>query len=41
MAHWDHASRSQIEEFVAQLRGSDVRVELLRPSLDGPRRRAY
>ncbi|MGW0555963.1 SulP family inorganic anion transporter [Streptomyces sp. NPDC002926] len=31
VAHWDHACRSQVDEFVAQHRGSDVRVELLRP----------
>ncbi|MFF3457227.1 SulP family inorganic anion transporter [Streptomyces sp. NPDC002730] len=32
VAHWDHACRSQVDEFVAQHRGSDVRVELLRPN---------
>ncbi|MER5459929.1 SulP family inorganic anion transporter [Streptomyces sp. NPDC002668] len=31
VAHWDHACRSQVDEFVAQHRGSDVHVELLRP----------
>ncbi|MFF3325632.1 SulP family inorganic anion transporter [Streptomyces sp. NPDC002889] len=32
VAHWDHACRSQVDEFVAQHRSSDVRVELLRPN---------
>jgi MFS superfamily sulfate permease-like transporter len=32
VAHWDHACRSQVDEFVAQHRGLDVRVELLRPN---------
>lgn len=32
VAHWDHACRSQVDEFVAQHRDSDVRVELLRPN---------
>jgi MFS superfamily sulfate permease-like transporter len=33
VTHWDHACRSQVDEFVAQQRGSgEVRVELLRPN---------
>ncbi|MCX4821274.1 SulP family inorganic anion transporter [Streptomyces sp. NBC_01142] len=32
VAHWDHACRSQVDEFVTQHRGADVRVELLRPN---------
>ncbi|MGW2257403.1 SulP family inorganic anion transporter [Streptomyces sp. NPDC001780] len=34
VTHWDHACRSQVDEFVAQQRGTgEVRVELLRPNL--------
>ncbi|MEV7421119.1 SulP family inorganic anion transporter [Streptomyces sp. NPDC091212] len=33
VTHWDHACRSQVDEFVAQRRASgEVRVELLRPN---------
>ncbi|MEU0394617.1 SulP family inorganic anion transporter [Streptomyces sp. NPDC006208] len=32
VAHWDHACRSQVDEFVAKHRGADIRVELLRPN---------
>ncbi|MFE2938348.1 SulP family inorganic anion transporter [Streptomyces sp. NPDC059255] len=33
VTHWDHACRSQVDEFVAQQRGTgEVRVELLRPN---------
>ncbi|MFE3742622.1 SulP family inorganic anion transporter [Streptomyces sp. NPDC059134] len=38
VTHWDHACRSQVDEFVAQQRGTgEVRVELLRPNIpDAP-----
>jgi MFS superfamily sulfate permease-like transporter len=32
VAHWDHACRSQVDEFVAKHRSADIRVELLRPN---------
>ncbi|MFJ1745469.1 SulP family inorganic anion transporter [Streptomyces sp. NPDC088116] len=33
VTHWDHACRNQVDEFVAQHRGTgEVRVELLRPN---------
>ncbi|MEW1723149.1 SulP family inorganic anion transporter [Streptomyces sp. NPDC093109] len=36
VTHWDHACRSQVDEFVAQRRASGgIRVELLRPNEPG------
>ncbi|MFJ5104200.1 SulP family inorganic anion transporter [Streptomyces sp. NPDC088554] len=36
VTHWDHACRSQVDEFVAQQRSSGgIRVELLRPDTPG------